>query len=44
MRRQRDEDSVMKQEAIRRQTIEYEYQLKAAIKQQRLQEEMKAQE
>jgi hypothetical protein len=43
-RRQRDEESIAKQEAIRRQTIEYEYQMKAALKQQRLQEELAAQE
>lgn len=42
MRRQRDEESVAKQEAQRRQTIEYEYQMKAALKQQRLQEELAA--
>ena len=44
MRRQRDEESVAKQEAQRRQTIEYEYQMKAALKQQRLREELEAQE
>ena len=33
MRRSRDEESVSKQELMRRQTIEYEYQMKAAIKQ-----------
>ena len=44
MRRQRDEESVAKQEAQRRQTIEYEYQMKAALKQQRLREELAAQE
>ena len=44
MRRARDEESVTKQEQQRRQTIEYEYQMKAALKQQRLQEELAAQE
>lgn len=43
-RRARDEDSVAKQEQIRRQTLEYEYQLKASLKQQKLDEEMRAQE
>ena len=43
MRRARDEESVAKQEQQRRQTIEYEYQMKAALKQQRLQEELAAQ-
>ena len=33
-----------KQEAQRRQTIEYEYQMKAALKQQKLREELEAQE
>ncbi len=44
MRRARDEESVAKQEQQRRQTIEYEYQMKAALKQQRLQEELAAQD
>lgn len=55
MRRQRDEESIAKQEAMRRQTVEYEfehnkqlkeyeYQLKAAVKQQRLSEELSAAE
>ena len=42
MRRARDEESVAKQEQQRRQTVEYEYQMKAALKQQRLQEELAA--
>jgi hypothetical protein len=33
MRRQRDEDSAAKVEQIKRQTVEYEYQLKASLKQ-----------
>lgn len=33
MRRARDEESTAKQEQMRRQTVEYEYQLKAAVKQ-----------
>jgi hypothetical protein len=41
-RRQRDEESTAKQEMMRRQTVEYEYQMKAALKQQRLQEELAA--
>lgn len=32
MRRHRDEESVAKQEQIKRQTLEYEYQMKAALK------------
>ena len=44
MRRHRDEDSVAKQEQMRRQTLEYEYQLKAGLKQQKLSEELRAQE
>ena len=42
MRRHRDEESIAKQEHLKRQTLEYEYQMKAALKQQKLQEEMKA--
>lgn len=39
MRQQRralDEDSVARQEQMKRQTMEYEYQLKASLKQQAL--------
>ncbi len=39
MRRSRDEESVAKQEQMRRQTLEYEYQMKAALKQQKLRDE-----
>lgn len=44
MRRARDEDSLSKQEQIKRQTMEYEYQLKASLKQQKLEEELRAQD
>ena len=37
--RRRDEESVSQQEHIKRQTLEYEYQLKAALKQEKLEKE-----
>ena len=38
-RREEDEESVAKQENLKRQTLEYEYQLKASIEQQKLNQE-----
>lgn len=35
-RRKRDEESVAKQEAMKRQTIEYDYEFKAKLKAQKL--------
>lgn len=32
--RQRDEESIQRQEEMKRNTLEYEYQLKASVKQQ----------
>ena len=39
--RQADEQSIGRQEKIKRDTLEYEYQLKASLKQQQLQEELR---
>ena len=39
--RQADEQSIARQEKIKRDTLEYEYQLKASLKQQKLQEELR---
>ena len=39
--RQADEQSIGRQEKIKRDTLEYEYQLKASLKQQKLQEELR---
>ena len=39
--RQADEASIARQEKIKRDTLEYEYQLKASLKQQKLQEELR---
>jgi len=38
--RQRDEESLAKQEQMKRDTLEYEYQMKASLKQQQLQQEL----
>ena len=37
--RQRDEESVQRQEQMKRDTLEYEYQLKASVKAQALEKE-----
>jgi len=42
-RRDADEDSISKQEQMKRQTLEYEYQLKASVKQQKINQELEAQ-
>lgn len=39
--RQRDEQSIARQEQVKRDTLEYEYQLKASLDQQKLQEELR---
>lgn len=39
--RARDEESMARQEQLKRDTLEYEYQLKASLKQQKLQEELR---
>ena len=43
-RRQADEESIARQEQIKRQTLEYEYQLKASVKQQQLDQQRQHQE
>ena len=43
-RRQLDEDSTARQEQLKRQTMEYEYQLKASLKQQALEQRRLQQE
>jgi hypothetical protein len=43
-RRSLDEDSVARQEQMKRQTMEYEYQLKASLKQQALEQRRMQQE
>lgn len=40
--RARDEESLARQEQTKRDTLEYEYQLKASLKQQVMQEELRA--
>jgi hypothetical protein len=40
--RHRDEESVAKQEGLRRQTLEYEYQLKAGHQQNKLEQQLAA--
>lgn len=42
-RREEDEESVAKQENLKRQTLEYEYQLKASIEQQKINQEFSMQ-
>lgn len=42
--RRRDEESIQKQEQLKRDTLEYQYQLEASLKQQKLKEEMRMKE